>query len=126
MPGRWFQSLTAPCNACRFGTEHEKLGYNLEDHTRVGYDKIKPLLEGLCARYGWKPVMEGESIIGAELDGQSVSLEPGGQFELSGAPLNTLHETSAEVNSHLVQVLSDQIFRSYRHWSVQPHAACST
>ena len=90
--------------ACRFGTEHEKLAYNLSDNTRAGYDKIKPLLEGLCERYGWTPVMEGDNIIGAELDGQSVSLEPGGQFELSGAPLNTLHETSAEVNSHLIQV----------------------
>ena len=85
------------------GTEHEKLAYNLADNTRVGYDKIQPLLEGLCQRYGWAPVMEGDNIIGAELDGQSVSLEPGGQFELSGAPLNTVHETNAEVNTHLVQ-----------------------
>ena len=91
-------------NGCRFGTEHEKLAYNLSDNTRAGYDKIKPLLEGLCERYGWQPVMEGDNIIGAGLDGQSVSLEPGGQFELSGAPLNTLHATSAEVNSHLIQV----------------------
>ncbi len=48
--------------------------------------------------------MEGEYIIGAELDGQSVSLEPGGQFELSGAPLETLHMTCAETNNHLYQV----------------------
>ena len=94
----------SPSTACRFGTEHEKLAYNLADNTRAGYDKIKPLLERLCERHGWAPVMEGDNIIGAELDGQSVSLEPGGQFELSGAPLNTLHETSAEVNSHLIQV----------------------
>jgi glutamate--cysteine ligase len=90
---------------CRFGTEHEKLGFNLKDRTRIGYDVIQQLLEGLCTRFGWQPVMEGNKIIGAELDGQSVSLEPGGQFELSGAPLDTLHKTCAEVNNHLYQVI---------------------
>ena len=89
---------------CRFGTEHEKLGYNLADNTRLGYEKIRIILEGLCERFGWEPVMEGEYIIGAELDGQNVSLEPGGQFELSGAPLDTLHKTCAEVANHLYQV----------------------
>ena len=47
--------------------------------------------------------MEGEYIIGAVLDGQSVTIEPGGQFELSGAPVDTLHKTCSEVNSHLYQ-----------------------
>lgn len=88
----------------RFGTEHEKLGYNLADNTRLGYEKIRTLLEGLCERFGWEPVMEGEYIIGAVLDGANVSLEPGGQFELSGAPLDTLHKTCAEVANHLYQV----------------------
>lgn len=50
--------------------------------------------------------MEGEYIIGAVLDGQSVTIEPGGQFELSGAPVDTLHKTCSEVNSHLYQVRS--------------------
>ena len=50
--------------------------------------------------------MEGEYIIGAELAGQSVTIEPGGQFELSGAPVGNLHETHEEVNSHLKQVSS--------------------
>lgn len=95
------------CNAgLRIGTEHEKLGYNTADNTRIGYDVIQKLLQGLCDRFGWQPVMEGEYIIGAELDGQSVSLEPGGQFELSGAPLETLHMTCAETNNHLYQVWS--------------------
>lgn len=48
--------------------------------------------------------MEGEYIIGLTMDGQNISLEPGGQFELSGAPLQTLHQTCAEVNNHLYQV----------------------
>jgi glutamate--cysteine ligase len=89
---------------CRFGTEHEKLGYNLSDHKRIDYDSIKALLEGLCSRFGWEPIMEGQYIIGAVLDGQSVTIEPGGQFELSGAPVDTLHKTCSEVNSHLYQV----------------------
>ncbi len=88
----------------RFGTEHEKLGYNLSDHKRIDYNSIKALLEGLCSRFGWEPIMEGEYIIGAVLDGQSVTIEPGGQFELSGAPVDTLHKTCSEVNSHLYQV----------------------
>lgn len=87
----------------RFGTEHEKLGYNLSDHRRIDYNSIKALLEGLCSRFGWDPIMEGDYIIGAVLDGQSVTIEPGGQFELSGAPVDTLHKTCSEVNSHLYQ-----------------------
>ncbi len=50
--------------------------------------------------------MEGDYIIGLTMDGQNISLEPGGQFELSGAPLQTLHQTCAEVNNHLYQVHS--------------------
>ena len=109
---------------CRFGTEHEKLGYNLADNTRLGYEKIRIILEGLCERFGWEPVMEGEYIIGAELDGQNVSLEPGGQFELSGAPLDTLHKTCAEVANHLYQVpgrlpvLAEVMSVSYSHLAV--------
>lgn len=68
------------------------------------YAQIRQLLEGLADRFEWKKVMEGDNIIGLTFDGQSVSLEPGGQFELSGAPLETLHQTCAEVNSHLYQV----------------------
>ena len=88
----------------RFGTEHEKLGYFKDNTKRLDYSSIKRLLEGLVVRFGWNPMMEGEYIIGAELDGQSVTLEPGGQFELSGAPVDTLHKTCSEVNSHLYQV----------------------
>ncbi|KAL0019880.1 hypothetical protein WJX79_010929 [Trebouxia sp. C0005] len=93
-----------PKEKWRFGTEHEKLGYNLSDHKRIDYNSIKALLEGLCSRFGWEPIMEGQYIIGAVLDGQSVTIEPGGQFELSGAPVDTLHKTCSEVNSHLYQI----------------------
>jgi glutamate--cysteine ligase len=88
----------------RFGTEHEKLGYFPDSHRRLDYAAIETLLSNLCSRFGWVPILEDGNIIGATLDGQSVTLEPGGQFELSGAPVETLHMTCSEVNNHLYQV----------------------
>lgn len=70
----------------------------------MDYEHIRQVFVKLQSRFGWKPIMEGDLIIGVEMDGQSVTLEPGGQFELSGAPVRTLHQTCAEVNSHLYQV----------------------
>ncbi|KAJ0263448.1 hypothetical protein HA466_0038020 [Hirschfeldia incana] len=67
-------------------------------------DQIAELLNSITERFEWEKVMEGDKIIGLKQGKQSISLEPGGQFELSGAPLETLHQTCAEVNSHLYQV----------------------
>jgi glutamate--cysteine ligase len=95
-----------PAAAWRIGTEHEKFAYCPATLKPLAYDGkpgIRQLLEGM-SRFGWKPVKEGDNIIGHSLDGASLSLEPGGQFELSGAPLKTIHETCAEVNTHLAQV----------------------
>src|SRR5262249_36547597 len=89
----------------RIGTEHEKFVYDLKTHKPVAYDTkpgIRQLLEGM-QRFGWAPVREGENIIGLSQNGASLSLEPGGQFELSGAPLKTVHETCTETNTHLEQ-----------------------
>ena len=61
------------------------------------------MLERLVSRFGWEAMVEEGNIIGCKLNGQSVTLEPGGQFELSGAPLANLHQTCDEVNSHLYQ-----------------------
>ena len=91
-------------SADRFGTEHEKLGYYTGTHKRLEYSAIRQLLEGLVSRYSWTPIMEGTYIIGVEKDGQSVTIEPGGQFELSGAPLSSVHDTRAETQAHLDQV----------------------
>lgn len=91
-------------NKNRFGTEHEKLAYYVESGKRLEYKTIAALLSQLCARFGWEPIVEAGEIIGATFEGQSVTLEPGGQLELSGAPVNTLHKTCAEVSSHLYQV----------------------
>ena len=89
----------------RIGTEHEKFGYQLENLRPMEYDAhVSKLLNALVDRFDWEPIMESGNIIGCKLNGQSVTLEPGGQFELSGAPLVNLHQTCAEVHSHLYQV----------------------
>ncbi|WP_439561286.1 glutamate--cysteine ligase [Roseinatronobacter sp.] len=93
----------------RIGTEHEKFGYCHDTLNPLPYDgprSIRAVLEGLRDRFGWSPVLEGGNIIGLEKDGANVSLEPGGQLELSGAPLETIHQTCDEVNQHLREVRS--------------------
>ncbi len=95
-----------PREEWRIGTEHEKFVYDLKTHKPIAYEGrpgIRQLLEGM-GRFGWQPVKEGENIIGHTLNGASLSLEPGGQFELSGAALKSVHETCGEVNTHLDQV----------------------
>ncbi|MBV8975849.1 MAG: glutamate--cysteine ligase [Alphaproteobacteria bacterium] len=90
----------------RIGTEHEKFVYDLRTYKPLAYEGrpgIKVLLEGM-RRFGWQDVTEDGNIIGLSQNNASLSLEPGGQFELSGAPLKTVHETCAEVNTHLDQV----------------------
>ncbi|MDO5606390.1 MAG: glutamate-cysteine ligase family protein, partial [Paracoccus sp. (in: a-proteobacteria)] len=84
----------------RIGTEHEKFGYCRDSLLPLPYDgprSIRAMLEGLRDRFGWQPVCEGEHIIGLTRNGANVSLEPGGQLELSGAPLETIHQTCDEV-----------------------------
>ncbi|MCC5992785.1 MAG: glutamate--cysteine ligase [Rhodobacteraceae bacterium] len=104
--------LAAGCKAhdqWRIGTEHEKFGYCRDTLNPLPYDgprSIRAVLEGLRDRFGWTPVLEGDKIIGLEKDGANVSLEPGGQLELSGAPLETIHQTCDEVNQHLREVRS--------------------
>ena len=95
-----------PRDMWKIGTEHEKFVYRRSDLGRVDYDGpqgIRAILEGL-QRFGWKPVSEAGNTIALIQDGASVTLEPGGQFELSGAPLENLHQTCAEVHNHLAQV----------------------
>lgn len=98
----------------RIGTEHEKFGYCKDTLLPLPYDgprSIKAMLEGLRERFGWDPVFEQDNIIGLTKDGANVSLEPGGQLELSGAPLETIHQTCDEVNEHLREVheIADRI-----------------
>jgi len=98
-----------PPEEWRIGTEHEKFGYRrdtLEPLPYAGECSVLAMLEGLRDRYGWLPLHESGNLIGLEKDGAHVSLEPGGQLELSGAPLGTIHWTCDEVNAHLAEVKS--------------------
>lgn len=93
----------------RIGTEHEKFGFYKQDISPVPYEGdrgIRALLEGMQLKTGWEPIIDAGNIIGlVAADGMgAISLEPGGQFELSGAPLETVHETCRESNNHLSQV----------------------
>lgn len=90
--------------ANRVGTEHEKIGLYVDDLQPVPYEGergIAALLAALHREYGFEPLHDGENLVGLERDGASITLEPGGQLELSGAPLSTLHETCREFNEHL-------------------------
>lgn len=98
----------------RIGTEHEKFGYDLARRLPLPYEgacSIRAMLEGLRDRFGWEEVREGDALIGLVKGGANVSLEPGGQLELSGAPIETIHQTCDEVNEHLREVkeIADRI-----------------
>ncbi len=108
----WIAAGEKPKHAWRIGTEHEKFVFRSISLEPVSYDGprgIRALMEQLIARYGWLPIHEGENIIALKRpdgeQGGTISLEPGGQFELSGAPLENLHETVAETYKHLYEVL---------------------
>lgn len=102
----WIEAGARPREGWKLGTEHEKFGFRRADLSPVPYggpDGIEALLEGLRARDGWEPIHDGDAIIGLADDhgGGAISLEPGGQFELSGAPLVDVHATAREFEAHL-------------------------
>ncbi len=93
-----------PKDQWRIGTEHEKFVFcrtNLRPIPYEGDAGIRVILEKLSAETGWEILREGDLPIGLKGEGASVSLEPGGQFELSGAPLENIHQTCDEVHRHL-------------------------
>ncbi|XLU17974.1 glutamate--cysteine ligase, chloroplastic isoform X1 [Arachis hypogaea] len=99
----YFASGCKPKDEWRIGTEHEKFGFEFETLRPIKYKQIAALLNGIAARFEWEKLMEGDNIIGLKKGNRSISLEPGGQFELSGTPFKTLHQTCDELNSHLYQ-----------------------
>ncbi len=101
----WFAAGSKPREAWRIGTEHEKFGFRRADLSPPPYEPagIRAMLEGMTA-FGWEPILDRGNPIGLKRGDASVSLEPGGQFELSGAPLRSLHETHAETADHLREV----------------------
>ena len=111
----WIAAGSKPKADWRIGTEHEKFVFYTDTEGPVPYEGergIRALMQAMIDRYGWQPILEGDNIIALKRPaGEStgitgnISLEPGGQFELSGAPLETLHETAAETEKHLNEVL---------------------
>ncbi|MFD1695358.1 glutamate--cysteine ligase [Roseibium aestuarii] len=98
-----------PKERFRIGTEHEKFGFRLSDHTPIPYEGpqgIEAVLTGMEKLLGWERIDDNGRIIGLAdtVGGGAISIEPGGQFELSGAPLENLHQTCRETHSHLDQV----------------------
>ena len=105
----WIAQGVRPKSQFRIGTEHEKFAFTLEGHRPVPYQGrrgIRTLLEGMQHLLGWQPIMEGDNVIGLfdVTGGGAITLEPGGQFELSGAQVETVHQTSRELMAHLAQV----------------------
>ncbi|KAF0675979.1 glutamate--cysteine ligase [Profundibacterium mesophilum] len=110
----------------RIGTEHEKFGYHKDTLAPLPYRgerSVEAMLTGLRDRFGWTPVTEAGNLIGLEKNGANVSLEPGGQLELSGAPLETIHGTCDEVNDHLreVKTVADEIGVGFIGLGAAPH-----
>jgi glutamate--cysteine ligase len=112
----WIEAGAKPQADFRIGTEHEKIPFYrcgnspvpFDGLPELGRDGIRALLEGMQERLGWAPVTDRPHIIGLS-DSRSragISLEPGGQFELSGGPLETIHETAAELEAHFLAIKS--------------------
>jgi len=105
----YIASGNKPKSEWKVGTEHEKFGFDTKSLKPLGYHQhggIKDILTGLVDTYNWRPEYEGENIIALYRDDCSVTLEPGGQLELSGAPLADIHATCRETNVHLKEVKS--------------------
>ena len=102
----WFVEGCKPKKLFRIGTEHEKFVYKIDSLQPVSYNEssgIKNILKSLV-NYGWEEINEEGNLIALKKDKQSITLEPGGQLELSGAPLENIHQTCSEVYEHLRQV----------------------
>jgi glutamate--cysteine ligase len=105
----WFEAGCKPKDEWRVGTEHEKFPFTLGYHDPVPYGGVRgiqALLNGMQTLLGWEAILDGENIIGLfdVTGGGAISLEPGGQFELSGAPVATIHQTCTELQAHLAQL----------------------
>jgi glutamate--cysteine ligase len=102
----YFAHAAKPNDRWLIGVEHEKFPYRLATLKPANYDGpqgLSELMQGVQA-FGWAPIMEGANIIGLTRDQAAITFEPGGQVELAGSPLKTLHETSAEFGQHLQEV----------------------
>ena len=117
----WMEAGSKPREDWRIGTEHEKFGFRSADLSPLPYDGpdgIFAMLEGL-KQFGWQGKYEGDTLVGLARPmsegGGSVTLEPAGQLELSGAPLENIHQTCSEISAHLSEVKSvaEKLGQSY-------------
>jgi len=109
----------------RIGTEHEKFGFRMDDLAPPAFEGergIRALLEGLASRYGWEIAREGETPVALTRGKANITLEPAGQLELSGAPVENIHQTCCEVNAHLEEVRSvaDELGLGFLGMGFQP------
>lgn len=103
----WFEEGNKPREQWRVGTEHEKFGFRKKDLSPIAYegnDGIHAVLVNMAEKFGWTPSLEGRLPVALIKGPAAITLEPGGQLELSGAPLRTIHETQNEINEHLHQL----------------------
>jgi glutamate--cysteine ligase len=105
----WLEQGCKPADRFRVGTEHEKIPFLRASHAPVAFEGakgIEALLRAMQAKLGWESILDEDRLIGLydANGGGAISLEPGGQFELSGAPLATIHETAQEIDRHLADV----------------------
>jgi len=102
---KWFEAGAKPREKWKIGTEHEKFVFHTETFERVGYSGksgISELLNKFAQENNWEKILENKNTIALKDDtGASISLEPGGQLELSGTPLENLHQTCKETGGHL-------------------------
>ena len=120
----WLEAGRKPEADWRIGTEHEKFGFRREDLAPLPYEGrrgVRAILERLAER-DWTPVREDGRPIALRRGGQSITLEPGGQIELSGAPLETVHRTCDEANGHLDELrpLGDELGVGFLGVGMQP------
>lgn len=108
----WFKGGSKTKKKWKIGTEHEKFAYEVDPNNQeykplkyLGKKGIQFFLSEI-SKHGWNETKENNNIIGLYKEGQSITLEPGGQIELSGAPLENIHQTCLEVNKHLDLVKS--------------------
>ena len=124
----WMEAGAKPRDQWRIGTEHEKFGFRTADLSPLPYegpDGVHAMLSGLM-QFGWQGKYEGDTLVGlvrpASEGGGSVTLEPAGQLELSGAPLENIHQTCAEISGHLkeVQAVAEPLGQSYMGLGYSP------
>jgi glutamate--cysteine ligase len=123
----YLASGSKPKAEWKVGTEHEKFGFHRHDTSPLHYSEpggIRDILQGLMERFDWQPVYEGGHLIALQRDGCSITLEPGGQLELSGAPLADVHQTCTETGVHLkeVKAVAEPLGSAFLGMGFQPSA----